>query len=125
VNKTVMFVSLVSFLLIGTIGVIVLLLFRPENVGQLIQLITNLGATIVAAAVTIYGLGKVSDRQDALASEVKTVKAQTNGTLSKLISERDAATAALARHDPILAAQLLGQTGSHPIVETPPRHSAL
>lgn len=123
-NKTILFVGLVAFLLVGMIGVTVLLIVRPENVGQLTGLITQLGGTIVAAAVTFYGLGKVTDQQAALRSEVAQVKTQTNGTLSKLISERDAATAALARHDPQLAAQLLGQsTGPIPVQDDKPRHA--
>jgi hypothetical protein len=115
VNKTVMFITFAALVLVALLGSVVLLLVRPDAsatfIGQVVQL---LGLVTVAAGI-FHGLGKAADA-------VEVVRKQTNGTLSKLIAERDAATAALAAHDPERAATILSASTRE--ADIPGRHEA-
>lgn len=105
-NKTLITFGFLILILGAVVGDIVLAIIAPE------QLETFNGAVITilgvgsAGIVTIYGLGKQGQ-------QLEQIKSQTNGTLSKLIDEKDAAVAENAALREQLAATGSTGTGDH------------
>lgn len=79
-NKTLIAVGFFVLIALGIIGAVVLIIYRPDELAQFIGAITTLLGIGSAAVIMIYGLGKQGQQLD-------TIKANTNGTLSKLQEE--------------------------------------
>lgn len=79
-NKTLIVVGFFILIGLGIVGAVVLLIFRPEHLASFIAAITTLLGIGSTAVIMIYGLGKQGQQLD-------TIKANTNGTLSKLQDE--------------------------------------
>jgi hypothetical protein len=99
-NKTVMFITFAVLVLVAFVGSVVLLVVRPDASATFIGQVVQLLGLVTVAAGTFAGIGK-------LGGQVEQVRSQTNGTLSKLSTERDAALAELARRDGKAAAELI------------------
>jgi hypothetical protein len=102
VNKTLITLGFLILILGAIIGNVVLAILRPEQLATFNgSMITILGVG-TAGIVTIWGLGQQGDK-------LKRIESNTNGTLSRLTDEKDAALAEAARLRETLAA-----TGSTP-----------
>jgi hypothetical protein len=99
-NRTVVFVTFAVLVLVALVGSAVLLVVRPDASATFIGQVVQLLGLVTVAAGTFAGLSKVG-------GQVEQVRSQTNGTLSKLSAERDAALAELARRDGQAAAELI------------------
>lgn len=84
-NKTVVFVVFSALAAMGIFGSIVLLLYRPDATATFTSFIVVILGLVVSAAGTFYALGKQGEKIDK-------IQTQTNGTLTKLKTERDEAT---------------------------------
>lgn len=99
-NKTIVFVTFAVLVGLAIVGSAILLVVRPDASATFVTNVVQLLGMVTLAAGTFAGLGK-------LTTDVEKVRSQTNGTLSKLSTERDAALAELARRDGQAAAQLI------------------
>jgi len=82
-NKTAITLGYFILVGLGIAGAVIILIVRPDSLGVLVNtLVTVLGLATVAAG-TFSALGH-QDRK------LETIKAQTNGTLSKLTEENRA-----------------------------------
>lgn len=79
-NKTLISIGFFVLIAIGMVGAVVLIIYRPEELASFIGAITTLLGIGSAAVITIYGLGKQGE-------QLETIRANTNGTLSKLQEE--------------------------------------
>lgn len=104
-NKTLIAICFFILIGLGIIGAVVLLVYRPDQLGSFIAAITTLLGIGSTAVLMIYGLGKQGQQLD-------TIKANTNGTLSKLQEENTRLTDIIAERG------LDGKTGYRP---APPR----
>ena len=80
VNKTLILIGFFVLILFSIIGAVVLIIFRPDQLGGFISAVTTLLGIGSAAVITIYGLGEQGKKLEA-------IKTQTNGTLSALHEE--------------------------------------
>ena len=85
-NRTVVFLAFATLAALGIIGATAILLLRPDATATLTGFIVQILGLASVAAVTFYGLGKANEK-------LERVEKQTNGTLSKLLVERDTALA--------------------------------
>lgn len=92
-NKTVVFVVFAILVVLAFVEGMVLLLFAPEQFGQLTSFILVLLGLASTFAATVWSLGK--NKQELENVKVETsekldvVQRQTNGTLTKLISRNN------------------------------------
>jgi hypothetical protein len=107
VNKTVMFVTFAALVLVALVASAVLLVVRPDASATFIGQASTLLGLVTVAAGTFAGIGNLSGK-------IEQVRSQTNGTLSKLSAERDAALAELARRDGVAAATLISDERGGP-----------
>lgn len=84
-NRTVVFITFAILAMLGVVGVVVIIVLSPEFTTVYTGFLINLLGMVTIAAGTFYGLGKMNDKVDI-------VKQQTNGTLSKLLEEKNAST---------------------------------
>jgi hypothetical protein len=78
INKTVVYSLIIGGTFITLIGVMILIVVRPDASGTLIQFVGSLPILLGSVVAIVYGQlknGKV----------LETVQRQTNGTLSKLV----------------------------------------
>lgn len=87
-NRTVIFIAFVGLAATGLIGSVILLLFRPDASATFIAFVLQIMGLATVAATTFYGLGKVNEK-------VEVVQKQTNGTLSRLLEQREQDTTAI------------------------------
>jgi len=76
-NKTAAILAFFALIGLGVIGVIVLLLFAPDNVAVFTTFIVTVLGIGSTAAIVFSALGKQTEQLD-------TIRRQTNGTLSAL-----------------------------------------
>lgn len=88
-NKTVVFTVFAVLIVLGLIEGMILLLFAPEQFGQLTSYTLILLGLASTFAATVWALGKNKQELENVKSETSTkldvVQRQTNGTLTKLI----------------------------------------
>lgn len=75
-KRTVVFVVFACVATVGLIGVMVLLIHRPDASATFISTLVTVLSLISVFAGTAYGLGKLNEKVD-------TVQKQTNGQLEK------------------------------------------
>ena len=73
-----MFITFAVLAGLAIVGVVILLLFRPEASATFTAFVITLLALVTTAAGTFYGLKKANEK-------LEVVKTQTNGTLSNLL----------------------------------------
>jgi len=84
-NRTVVFITFAILAMLGVVGIVVIIILSPQHISAYSGFLINLLGIVTLAAGTFYGLGKVNDKMEV-------VKQQTNGTLSKLLEEKNAST---------------------------------
>lgn len=88
-NKTLITLGFLILILGAIVGDVVLAIIAPDQLAVFNGAVVTILGVGTAGIVTIYGLGKQG-------AQLEQIKSQTNGTLSKLIDERDAALAEAA-----------------------------
>lgn len=92
-NKQLIFIIIAIIAGLGTIGVFVLLLIRPDATATLINFLFQLLALL-------GGFGGLAAMQAQQNKEIATIKTNTNGTLSRKDDEIATLRTALAEHAP-------------------------
>lgn len=105
-NKQTIFIIIASIAGLGTVGVFVLLLIRPDATATLINYLFQLLALL-------GGFGGLAAMQAQQNKEIATIKTNTNGTLSRKDEEIAQLRSALAAHAP--SALLTVETGEIPL----------
>lgn len=90
-NKTAAFLAFTALAGIMIVGVVLLLLFRPEAVGSLITLVGTVLALVAGFALNLYMTSKQGEK-------IEQIQKQTNGTLSAKDAEIDRLRAISARN---------------------------
>jgi predicted PurR-regulated permease PerM len=90
VNKTAIALAYIALAVIGFIGAVVILIFKPESFGVLVGFVVTLLAVVVTGTTTIYSLGK----QNQTLAQIQT---QTNGNTTKLLEHNAELLAEIAR----------------------------
>jgi len=104
-NKTLAFILIAALAVVGLAGVVVLLILRPEAVDTLTNLLMQL-------LIMLGGFGGLAAIQSRQGEEIKTIKHNTNGTLTAKEDEIAKLRATLAEHAPQALANV--ETGSVP-----------
>ncbi len=92
-NKQLIFIIIAAIAGIGTIGVFVMLLIRPDATATLVNYLFQLLALL-------GGFGGLAAMQAQQNKEIETIKTNTNGTLSRKDEEIAALRSKLAEHAP-------------------------
>ena len=92
-NKQVIFIIIACIAALGTIGVFVLQLLRPDATATLVNFLFQLLALL-------GGFGGLAYMQGQQNKEIETIKTNTNGTLSRKDDEIAELRAQLAKHAP-------------------------
>lgn len=95
-NRTVVFLIFSTLAALSIVGVVLLLIIRPDATATFTAFVVQILALVSVAAGTFYGLGKANEK-------LETVTKQTNGTLSGLLQrnrELEAQNAALRATHP-------------------------
>lgn len=87
-NKTVVFVTFAVLVALAIAGTVFLLIFKEDSFGAYSAFIVNLLGVTTVAAGTFAVLGRTNQK-------VEQIKEQTNGTLSKLLADKDTQTATI------------------------------
>lgn len=95
-NKTAVFVVFSILAALGIVGMLALLIWRPDATATFTAFIVQILGIAVVAAGTFYGFGKTNEKLEA-------VERQTNGNLSR----RDAEIERLTAENIELAKQVL------------------
>ncbi|KKX97183.1 hypothetical protein AAY78_14495 [Microbacterium sp. Ag1] len=94
-NKTAVFIVFSVLAALGIVGMVALLMWRPDATATFTAFIVQILGIAVVAAGTFYGFGKTNEKLEA-------VERQTNGNLSR----RDAEIARLTAENIELAKQV-------------------
>jgi hypothetical protein len=84
-NKTIVFVTFSILVGLGIIGAVVLLVFKPESLGQFTTLLITVLGLATTAAGTFYMLGQQAEK-------IQKIDTQTNGTNRALQEENQRLT---------------------------------
>jgi len=96
-NKTAVTLAFVGLALVGFVGVVLIMLLRPDNTeaqASVIQLVSTVLGIATTGVVTFYALGKQGET-------IETIKTQTNGNTSALQSEVARLSTLLALSHPV------------------------
>ncbi|MEV4738543.1 MULTISPECIES: hypothetical protein [unclassified Microbacterium] len=92
-NKQTIFLIIAILAGLGLVGVVVLLILRPDATATL----TNFLFTLLTL---LAGFGGIATMQAQQNKEIATIKSNTNGTLSELREENATLRSQLAKHAP-------------------------
>lgn len=114
-DKTAITVAFIALAALGVAGVVAVILLRPDAVGSMVSLLVTVLGIATSAVVTFYMLGK----QGAV---IETIKTQTNGNTTALLTELERVNSLLALspaipHDelnPTTSAIVLGKHAATP-----------
>lgn len=78
-------ISLIALIVtLGVVGALLLFIFKPDATATFISFIGTTSAFLLAAVVTVYGLGQVNKKVEEVAQATAQVQRQTNGINSRL-----------------------------------------
>jgi len=105
-NKTLITLGFFFVILVGIIGLVILLVVRPEMAGSFLTMLTGLLGVGTTGVVLIYGLGTQQ-------KTLETIRANTNGNLTAKELENRRLT------DVIMAAYQAEPAGAHSAPRAP------
>jgi Co/Zn/Cd efflux system component len=77
-----MFLGFVGVIILGIVGALFLYIFQAPGADKFVSFIFNSLLVLSSAATMLWGLNKVHNQQEKTDEELKSIKAQTNGSLS-------------------------------------------